>query len=412
MNRAAADTGKNLNPPFEEHLKSTAGFFRSALLELMSTMGADPHKPQDVARKFGLRSGLTWKVCKVVQEADVHDAVTHIPGPSGVKLFLDAFEKAGAPAASVEAARQAARAFERMVEIHTGDRTTLEMMVSGMRTTPAQAEQIRKQAYQGNSGTYGVRAKVQLAVNILAPSATEPDQCDLAQVGGLISFRRLRRDARWLLFRRESWTDAGLEEKPGTWEPLDPDGCAGGAPLLTEFCSKPLPQVDLLREIGEEQYELPPGPVGNAAALTCIYGCVLRSVGSAYGEGPGEYTDLGLNLITPAQHLIFDLFVHRDFDWAMQPELLVCSRMDGGPVHEVIKRERNILPVPEDVHDLGCSTTACATPIFPRYSKLLEYAFGQLSWSAAEFRAFRVTMQYPPIPTVALLRSELPVPDL
>ncbi|MCK4873813.1 MAG: hypothetical protein KAS72_13915 [Phycisphaerales bacterium] len=412
MTQASVESGKNIDPPFEEHLKTAAGGFRSAILELMSTVGADPGRPQEVARRFGLRSGLTWKVCKVVQEADVRAAIPHIPGSAGVKLFLDAIEKAGAPAETVEVARQASRAFERMVEIHTGDRSTLEMMVSDMQSTPAQAEQIRKQAYQGNSGTYGVRAKAQLTLNILAPNADEPTQCDLVQVGGLISFRRLRRDARWLLFRRERWAGDSLQEEPDRWEPLDPEGASDhGIPLLTQFCSKPLPEIDVVTDIGEDQYELPPGPIGNAAALTCIYGSVSRAVGPAYGDEPGEYSELGPNLITPAQHLLFDLFVHRDFEWAMQPEFVICSRMDGGPVHMAIRRERNYLPVPEGVHDLGWGITACATPILSKYTKLLNYTFNRLSWNAEDFRAFRVTMRYPPIPTVALLRSELPLRD-
>ncbi len=349
----------------------------------MSTVGANPGRPQEVARQFGLRSGLTWKVCKVAQEADVHAAVTHIPGPAGVKLFLDAFERAGAPVETVEAARQASREFERMVEIHTGDRTTLEMMVSDMQSTPAQAEQIRKQAYQGNSGTYGVRAKAQLSLNILAPNADDPRQCDLVQVGGLITFRRLRRAARWLLFRRERWADDTLQEEPDRWEPLDSEGASDhGVPLLTQFCSKPLPSIEVIKDLGEDQYELPPGPIGNAAALTCIYGSVTRAVGPAYAETPGEYSELGTNIITPAAHLLLDLFVHRSFDWAMHPEFVVCSRMDGGAVHTAIRRERNYLPVPEEVHDLGWGITACATPVIPRYTTLLSDTFTRLDWDS------------------------------
>jgi len=32
-----------------------------------------------------------------------------------------------------------------------------------------------------------------------------------------------------------------------------------------------------------------------------------------------------------------------------------------------------------------------------------------LKWNGADFRAFRFTMSYPPLPTVALSRSKLPV---
>ena len=78
-------------------------------------------------------------------------------------------------------ARSAGREFERMVEIHTGDRGTLEMMLGDMTAR----EQSHKLAYQGNSGTWGVRARAQLSLNMLAPNQDDPSQCDLVQIAGL-----------------------------------------------------------------------------------------------------------------------------------------------------------------------------------------------------------------------------------
>ncbi|MHC5026364.1 MAG: hypothetical protein ACYTGR_06340 [Planctomycetota bacterium] len=378
----------------------------------MASVGADPNRPQEVARTLGLRSGLAWKVCKVAQEANVNAAVPHIPGSTGVKLFMDAVEKAGAPTDSVEAARSAGRDFERMVEIHTGDRTTLEMMIGGMSAAPAQAEQNRKLAYQGNSGTWGVRAKAQMSLNILAPNADSPDQCDLAQVGGLLGFRRLRRDARWLLFRRERWTDEAPQAEPDRSEPLDPEcAAASGVPLMRDFCSSPLPAVDVVHAHAEEQIELPPGPIGNAAAMDCLYGIVSRAVGPAYASSPGEYSELGVNLITPAEHVQLDVLVHRTLDWAMNPEAAIYSRLDGGALHVSGRRDRNVLPAATDVQDLGWGVGALATPLMGGYLRLLRSAFDRLTWDPGDFRAFRVTMTYPPIPAVLMLRSELPTRD-
>ncbi len=398
-------------PPFEEHLRSTAGSVRSTLLDLMTSIGVNPNRPQEIARRLGLRSGLTWKVCKVLQEPNIQASVPHIPGPAGLKLFLNAFEKAGAPTESVDAARNAATAFDKMIKVHTGDRQTLMTMLGQLSPPNAEhSEQARKLAFQGNSGTWGVRARVQLGLNILAPNANDPTQCDLAQIAGLISFRRLRRDARWLLFRRERWTDDAPQMEEDVWEPIDPSHSNHhGVPFINEYCSKPLPEIDVLLGKGEDQYELPPGPVGNTAAMTLVYGLVAKQVGPAYAMTPGECSEFGSNLVTPAEHVLFDLMVHREFDWAMQPELAIYSRMDGGAMHASVRRDRNILPVPEIVQDLGWGASAMATPLWPKYGKLVDYTFNQLQWNSDNFRTFRLIMHYPPIPTTALLLSELPV---
>ncbi len=296
-----------------------------------------------------------------------------------------------------------------MVEIHTGDRTTLETMIGSMSPATGASEQSRKLAFQGNSGNWGVRATAQLSLNILAPNRDDPTECDLVQIGGLLGFRRLRREARWLLFRCERWTDHALRNEPLRSEPLDADSSPPNTPLIRRFCSKPLPEVEVIAAAGEDQFELPPGPVGNTAAMDCVYGLLSRRVGPAYAEGDDENSDLGVNLITPVEHVLLDLLVHRDFEWAMRPQVALCSRLDGGAIYEAVRRERNVVPLTEQVQDLGWGSSALATSLMPKYPSLLRYAFERVGWDAGAFRAFRFSMQYPPIPTVALLRSPLPV---
>ena len=50
-----------------------------------------------------------------------------------------------------------------------------------------------------------------------------------------------------------------------------------------------------------------------------------------------------------------------------------------------------------------------ATPLYPRHSKLVDYVLDGLSWDGGDFRAYRFTLAYLPIPTVALMRAKLPL---
>ncbi|MHC5008334.1 MAG: hypothetical protein ACYTGF_13355 [Planctomycetota bacterium] len=398
---------------FREDLRSVLQAYRAAVIELMSSVRADPGKPQEVARRFKLNKNLSWKVSKIAAASDLYAAVPHIPGSAGLAIFLRALKQAGAPPDLLEATRKAAGDFDRVVTVHTGDRATLEIMVNGLLPAAVQRErdeQNRKLAFRGNSAAWGVRAKVQLMLNVLAPHPGDPDMADLVQVGGLADMRRLRRDARWLLFRRERWSDDDPRPARDHAEALDPDFPADrGVPLLGAFCSKPIPEIRVISGEGSEQYELPPGPVGNTAAFTCRYGQIARKVGPAYAQSEGELAELGCNLMTPVEHVLFDLLVHRDFDWAMNPRLVLYSRLDGGPMQRASRRTRNLLPVTEPVHDLGWGVDGLATPLLRDHVKLARYVLDRLSWRGEDLRAYRFTMSYPPIPTTAMFLADLPV---
>ena len=399
--------------PFREDLRAALQSYRAAVIALMAAVHADPGTPQEVARRFDLNKNLTWKVSKIAAASDLYAAVPHIPGATGLAIFLRALKQAGAPPDLLEATRKAAGDFDRVIKVHTGDRATLEIMVNGLLPSAVKRErdeQNRKLAFKGNSAAWGVRAKVQLMLNVLAPHPGDPDMADLVQVGGLAEFRRLRRDARWLLFRRERWSDDDPRPVTDQLESLDSDFPADkGVPLLGAFCSKPIPEIRVITSEGEEQYELPPGPVGNTAAFTCLYGQIARNVGPTYATSEGELAELGCNFITPVEHVLFDLLVHRDLAWAMNPRLVMYSRLDGGLMQRASRRTRNLLPVTEPVHDLGWGVDGLATPLLRDHVKLARYVLDRLSWRAEDLRAYRFTMSYPPIPTTAMFLADLPV---
>lgn len=396
-------------PPFPEQYQSAVHGVRAAFTELLLSAGADLAKPRDTARRFDLNKNLTWMVSKIVNSTDVYSIAQHIPGPARVRSLLTAMRKGGATPAAVKKLQAALSDFDRMVEEHTGDRATLELMVSEMSPTEAHGEQLincRKMAFKGNSGTLGVQAQVQMAAAIVAPNAADPTMADLMQLGGLFDFRRLRSSARWLLFRRMRWEDDGTPSSEPVDEPLfdGPDG----SPLIPEFCSNPLPELTVVQEATETQYELPPGPVGNTAAMTCVYGSLLRATGSLYRDPHNRYMELGCSLVTPAETLVFDLLIHESMPWAMKPELGVFSQILASPDHSSPARERNRIVITERVADLGRGLSAMITPTMPRHADLLRAVFERAGWDPNEFHALRFVMSYPPIPATLLLISELP----
>ncbi len=116
-------------PPFEDHARSVILQMRGALAEMLNSVGADPTRSQDIARRFGLNKNLTWKISKIVQETEPGSIIPHIPGRAGMRIFIDAFKEAGASLPMVETVRNAVDDFEQMVKIHSGNRTPLSSML-------------------------------------------------------------------------------------------------------------------------------------------------------------------------------------------------------------------------------------------------------------------------------------------
>jgi len=400
-------------PGFENHATAALARIRSALADLLHSVDASPLRPQEVARKFNLNKNLTWRISKVIREPDPAAAAPHIPGKAGLAIFLDSLKKAGAPAAAILEVNQAINEFDRMREIHAGDRETLEAMLGHLANGAEAQQQIeaqRKLSFRGNSAIWGVQARVQICTNFIAPSA-DPDFADLAWLSGLVDLRRLRRDTTWAIASTRKVDDRGQALPVGQLESID-ERFRGDAtaPLMGEFCSDPLPEIRL--EVGADglmRYLLVGGPLGNTAAQTCIVGICGRRFLARHqvpGDTIGEHI---ARLYTPVECLIHDLYVHRELSYALHPEVFLYSQLPINPVYPMGGRETAQLPLLERIQSLGHAPPTPLTPELPQYPSLVRRVFERMGWNARDFHGFRLTLRYPPIPAVAVFRYPLAI---
>jgi hypothetical protein len=394
---------------FPEDCKQVLHGLRGALTAALGAVAVDPARPQEVARKLGLHRNLTWKVSKIVTSTNVFAAVPHVPGKGGVDILMNALIKAGAAQQLVDQIGVARADFDRLVREHSGDRATLDLVAAGYVADGSQRENLtnaRRQAFRGNSATWSVQARALMSIRILAPSADDPDLVDMAQVFGLVDFRRLRPDVSWPLFIHQAWTGEGcVYPKPG--KPLDPDCDPNGVPLLRKFCSAGLPEIRVNSSEGELEYELPAGPVGRVGELSVLYGVVLPSVGPQRASETELVCELGTNIRTPVELLHTDLLVHEDLRWAMEPRAEMFSLLEGRSPFGGERRACTLLDGETDVHELGRGISTMATPHLPRYDEVLRFLFDSTGWDESRFRGFRHTVNYPPIPAVSMLSMDL-----
>ncbi|MCA9273175.1 MAG: hypothetical protein KDA31_09030 [Phycisphaerales bacterium] len=387
---------------FDEHCRDAVLALRGALLDLYREAGAVVEKPQDVARRYKLNKNLTWKIARILQTEDAYAAVPLIPGASGFEILLDAMQRAGAPANVVARVRAAAEGFDRMIEIHTGDRATLELALDSM-GGERPLEMSRKLAFRGNSGVWGIQSHVRVTTQFLAPSAEDPALLDAALIGGMTRVRRLRHVPRWPVFQLRQYNDDGTT--PNAPEPISIEEDDESGPwLMKSFCGGAMPRMHIKESAQGLTYEIGDGPVGKTGEFTCFFGYFHRQIVPRYREEQNRVAELFSTVSIPAESLLFDLIVHRDLVEAMRPEVELYGKLWGADADSL---PASRLPCSDQVIDLGVGAQL-ATPLVPRYAEMVRKVMDNMGWNPGEFRCLRLIMLYPPMPSTVVMRYPLP----
>jgi len=395
---------------FETHCRETLDGLRASLIRLYSAAGLDPDSPQDVARRFKLNKTLTWKLSKVIGATDNLAAVSHVPGAGAMHIFLKSIADSGASVEAIDGVRDAATRFDKMVELHVGDRPTLELVLDGM--APGATDRLevsRKLAFRGNSGIWGVQAHTRLALNVLVPNKDNPNTLDMATVRGYSGFRRLRPSVRWPLFQVREWStgDDAMMTQPN-WESIENNGDPSVANIMGSFSSRRLPEIRAERTDEGTDFVLMPGPVGNFGAIDCYQGEMMRSAVSRYRTDDDPIGEFGAAISVPLETLVMDLVVHEDLAFALDARVLVLGQVSRQNQPTGDESSATALPIVDEVRAISGRPPALATPRIERYPEMLEMICERLGCESTRMRAVRLEMKYPPLGSTVLLRFELP----
>ena len=394
---------------FEPACHSAFDELRAALIELYASVGADPSSPQDAARRFKVNKTLTWNISRLVNSTNPMASLPNVPGASSLSGFLLAVKREGASADAIDRVREAADSFQRTVELHVGDRATLELIVDGMgQGRHDHLELSRKLAFRGNSGLWGVQAKTRLMTAFMAPNRDAPDRIDMAIVRGYIGFRRLRTEVRWPIFQVRGWGGDG-EQISGNWHPLETDAHSShGLPLLARFSTIDRSDIEEVRTERGIDYLLAPGPIGNAGAVDCfVSDCAFAAAGK-YQTEQDTTGEFGATISVPTERLVFDLLVHESLEFALHPEVRAFAGVFMDRSEEAIPDGMLPIPISQPVQPLPGRPPVVITPLVPIYPDVVAFVNQRMKWTASEFRGCRLELNYPPLGSTILLRFKLP----
>lgn len=383
---------------------------RAAFARVVEALpGGRVARPVELSEALGLHRKLGWQIWKILDSAHPYEASQYLPGEAGVRSFLQAAQSRGVPARLVHDAEQAAARMATLVDVHAGDRASLDMMIGSLTGAPSpQLEELRRRdAFRGNSFIWGIQARTRLFTSIVAPG--RGDTLDIAVLDGLVDLRRNRADAPCVI--SETWAhDAAPGSPPIRVEPLGSGRRADPVPTaIPGFCTVPMAQ---LRPVavgdGHTRVELPPGPVGETGAVTCITGQVFRNVGCRVRRPEDPTSDFAARVDKPCEVLVHDLVVRADLFGPIEPAARVFSELSGPVTEQASLRHREQIPMTVAVKQLGRGPDAASTSDIPRYPELLRWALDRLGWDASRFDLYRARMRYPVVPSSVVLTFDLP----
>ena len=382
----------------------------AALPELAST------RPVDLASGLHIDTKLAWKIAKLIDGEDPFSAAQYIPGSSGFQIFLRAATRKTVSRALLTTARAAFNSFNDLVNTHAGSRKAFDMMLAGYsRENRFRADlDHRRLMFEGASYIWGVQARMALRLDIVAPSE-DPFMFDQVTIRGFVDLRRMRPNVPWRISRGFSSDDAGVPNRSFSREPLEDRTSAGNGmqdlPLITEFCSRPLPKYRRVDgPLGVVEFELVEGPVGNTGVLTCVTGELLRHVEPRFRTPRYHDHNQRFRIRTPSEIAGIDVLFHRDmFEAHLHPRVNIFSDLFAEQMG-ALYRTCDILPAQERLQHLGCGVDSLESEDFPELPELARYAIERAGWQETDFEAFRLRMEYPPIPTSIVVAHDLPDP--
>lgn len=392
---------------FEEHYVSAVNCLRGVLIEAYQAVGADSESPREAARTLGIDKNLTWKLGRIINEDAIERVASSIPGAGAVQIAIDAFARANMNPELVDRVGRAFKEFDQMVEIHTGDREALGLLLDSMAFSgPERLVKSRKLAFKGNSGIWGAQSRVRMNTSFIAPNRNNPELLDYAQIGGYMDLQRLRSNGAWPLFRMRYFNDDGSNVLNKMSSLVD-DYNECTPHLLDEFASGEKPSIETKDISSGLVYELSGGPVGRTGQCSLFYGYADSASLCRYRDEHNELGEVLCLINLPIESLVMDLLVHKDVASQIDPKVLVYGRASGDLNEHEQRDKRFHLPMSESLKQLG-QNPILVTPHIPRYTEITSLAFKRCGFNPADFIGWRLVMPYPPMTSTVAIRFDLP----
>jgi hypothetical protein len=379
----------------EARVAQIGGDLHRTLQDALAGIPETPRGTLTLARRLGIDKVLASRVLKSIRNPDPLLVVHRVPGPAPLRRIMKSVARQGVDPALVRDAHAAIDSFEEFIRGQVGDRSSLDALLSAwVPEARREFELRRKQSlFKSISHLKGTVAHTVMETVFLYPSS-DPQAMDLAWIMGLYDLYRMRPGIAVNCVTR----NISANVQPRAPRSIEGTPLAeGGGPQLAEFCSKPLPGIELERQDGVVQYTLADQGVGVRSAVDLVLAETNESAMSRSSSRTTERRpDLFVESSTPAKLLQFDVFIHESLLPKAMPSLRIYDTSFSGVASvNDHTRDKDVYDVLEAIQPLGSDLATWRSSDVPRYVELLRRVLTAGSWEPDAFVGFRCRIDYP-----------------
>lgn len=371
-----------------------------AIIEAVCGLDA---RAKDVSTQFGIHAKLGWQIWNVAHTSPLN-AYKFLPNRHGLLVWRQAAVARGVPLELFDRLDELSEAVQTVVQKHAGNDEMFEMLLDSQLGEDQEEAEVkwRRQAFLGNTFSFGARARLNLSTGILFP-IEDGQAFSMVRLHGLVDLVRTRSGVRWpfasLVVEHGEGVPSDLERTP-----LIPTDEPNAVPILPDFCSHPLPGIQRVVEGLRIRDELLPATVGLTGASTIMTGEIVHRIGPTSGFEEGEVAYFGSGMRTPSEVYLADHIVHKSLFPDAKRELCLYSEL----ISSTARGENDQMEVAEKLIPLGSGLHRVRTADMPNYLNLLHFAFRCIGFDPNDFNVYRIRLRYPPIPASAMVKHDLP----
>lgn len=401
-----------LPPALVQRFNDLLGEVRTALARAIGPRIEVHQGGRAAARILGLDKTLGWRVFKTAFSNDEYGLLDVFPGQRAWILVNKALAQLNLPAADMAELQRALDEFERFIASNGIPRNDLSQWMQTMEQ-PESAEQrmvaLRKQAAEANRASFGIYDQACLSASLIAPSRT----AGLAAVAAVRLIdapeRHLSAGPNPIYRQMMTWNKDRVERSAGQAS-FPPD--ASRAPLVPELSSEGITddELQVSRKNERVQFDFLGGRASRGEPMYFSFAEMSAAVGPMWTDGvdPDDCAEFANPIEIPCGRMVYDVLIHRDVPLGgpVEGDLYKAERprQAGDQINRQIRLRCNAKLMELDSSALAASLGRRGET----YRALLAHGAAMLGTTLADFRVYRIAIEYPPLSSVCVIGWPLP----
>lgn len=400
-------------PEFDDRIAAAISALRDSLriaLEQIVPPGAAGAR--SIGRLLGTSRSTAWRCWRIVHSSELASVLAAVPGERGMRTMLEGLGSAGVEPsriASVESTWSALLEVMRETRFDHASIRALSAAVGGSAFSSVEAVRLRRSAFRGNAGIYGIRTRLCLAAQLFVPAGESLDLAAMLLHEDVVPLRPLE----------PLRIHTGIAPGPG---PLSQSGGRPfsddpqEAPLVAESCTPgSIGRSIVVSPEFPGEVDLHPDAIEGGSVRVAI-GETIRAIGSAWAaELPDGTSDdeafMSIPIGLPTETLVMLLGIHRSlptwtgFNLTARTAIVFAKPMD--PLGHGTS-----VPIDGSIESVESISSPWLPPGFGETehaaSRLLDRGAAALDASIEDFDFVRATIRYPLLMSAIALRWQLP----